>query len=84
MLNGENLILAENIYGGETITVRLNQPADPGGSGSYGSVTWDTGSIKFPFTSNPQTTQGSEAIDVLTLVSFDTGSLYGVLGKNYL
>lgn len=84
LLNGENLITAENIYGGETITVRLNQPADPGGSGSYGSVTWDTGSIKFPFTSNPQTTQGDSAIDVLTLVSFDTGSLYGVLGKNYL
>ena len=84
LLNGENLIKAENIYGGETITVRLNQPADPGGSGSYGSVTWDTGSIKFPFTSNPQTTQGDSAIDVLTLVSFDTGSLYGVLGKNYL
>lgn len=84
LLNGENLILAENIYGGETITVRLNQPADPGGSGSYGSVVWDTGSIKFPFTSNPQTTQGDSAIDVLTLVSFDTGSLYGVLGKNYL
>lgn len=84
LLNGENLIKAENIYGGETITVRLNQPADPGGSGYYGSVVWDTGSIKFPFTSNPQTTQGNEAIDVLTLVSFDTGSLYGVLGKNYL
>lgn len=84
LLNGENLIKADNIYGGETITVRLNQPSDPGGSGSYGSVTWDTGSIKFPFTSNPQTTQGDAAIDVLTLVSFDTGALYGVLGKNYL
>ena len=84
LLNGENLIGADNIYGGETITVRLNQPSDPGGSGSYGSVVWDTGSIKFPFTSNPQTTQGDSAIDVLTLVSFDTGSLFGVLGKNYL
>ena len=81
LLNGENLITSENIYGGETITVRLNQPS---GSTTYGSVVWDTGSIKFPLTSNPQTTQGSEAIDVLTLVSFDTGSLYGVLGKNYL
>ena len=80
---GENLITADNIYGGETITVRLNQPS---GSqvANYGEVVWDTGSIKFPFTSNPQTTQGSNAIDVLTLVSFDTGSLFGVLGKNYL
>lgn len=84
LLNGQNLITTANIGGGETITVRLNQPADPGGSGSYGEVVWDTGSIKFPFTSNPQTTQGSEAIDVLTLVSFDTGALFGVLGKNYL
>ena len=81
LLNGENLITSENIYGGETITVRLNQPS---GSTTYGSVVWDTGSIKFPLTSNPHTTQGSQAIDVLTLVSFDTGSLYGVLGKNYL
>ena len=80
---GENLVTADNIYGGETITVRLNQPS---GSqvANYGEVVWDTGSIKFPFTSNPQTTQGSNAIDVLTLVSFDTGSLFGVLGKNYL
>lgn len=81
---GENLILAENIYGGETITVRLNQPSGSNVSASYAEVVWDTGSIKFPFTSNPQTTNGSEAIDVLTLVSFDTGSLFGVLGKNYL
>jgi hypothetical protein len=80
---GENLITTANIQGGETITVRLNQPSGSQ-TGSYGSVTWDTGSIKFPFTSNPQTTQGSEAIDVLTLVSFDTGALFGVLGKNYL
>ena len=81
---GDNLITAENIYGGETITVRLNQPSGSDVGASYGSVTWDTGSIKFPFTSNPQTTNGSEAIDVLTLVSFDTGALFGVLGKNYL
>lgn len=81
---GENLITAENIYGGETITVRLNQPSGSDVGVSYGSVVWDTGSIKFPFTSNPQTTNGSEAIDVLTLVSFDTGALFGVLGKNYL
>lgn len=67
--------------GGETITVRLNQP---GGTGSYGDIVWDTGSIKFPFTNGPTPTQGSEAIDILTLVSFDTGSLFGVLGKNYL
>jgi hypothetical protein len=81
LLNGENRIEAVNMSGGETITVRLNQP---GGTGSYGDVVWDTGSIKFPFTNNPQTTQGSEAIDILTLVSFDTGALFGVLGKNYL
>lgn len=81
LLNGENLIKGDNIVGGETITVRLNQPS---GSSTYGSVVWETGSIKFPFTSNPQTTQGNGAVDVLTLVSFDTGSLYGVLGKNYL
>ena len=80
---GENLITTANIQGGETITVRLNQPSGSQ-TGSYGEVVWDTGSIKFPFTSNPQTTQGSEAIDVLTLVSFDTGALFGVLGKNYL
>ncbi len=81
---GENLITTANIQGGETITVRLNQPSGSDIGASYGSVVWDTGSIKFPFTSNPQTTQGSEAIDVLTLVSFDTGALFGVLGKNYL
>ena len=80
---GQNLITATHIYGGETITVRLNQPSGSDVA-SYGEVVWDTGSIKFPLTSNPQTTQGSEAIDVLTLVSFDTGALYGVLGKNYL
>lgn len=80
---GENLITTANIKGGETITVRLNQPSGSQDA-NYGSVAWDTGSIKFPFTSNPQTTQGSNAIDVLTLVSFDTGALYGVLGKNYL
>jgi len=80
---GENLITTANIKGGETITVRLNQPSGSQDA-NYGSVVWDTGSIKFPFTSNPQTTQGSNAIDVLTLVSFDTGALYGVLGKNYL
>ncbi len=80
---GENYITQQNIKGGETITVKLNQP-----SGSqpenYGEVVWDTGSIKFPFLSTPQTTQGNNAIDVLTLVSFSTGSLFGVLGKNYL
>jgi hypothetical protein len=81
LLNGENRIYAENMSGGETITVRLNQP---GGTGSYGDIVWDTGSIKFPFTNGPTPTQGSEAIDILTLVSFDTGSLFGVLGKNYL
>ena len=81
---GQNLVTADNIYGGETITVRLNQPSGSDVGASYGEVVWDTGSIKFPFTSNPQTTNGSEAIDVLTLVSFDTGALFGVLGKNYL
>jgi hypothetical protein len=81
LLNGENRIYAQNMSGGETITVRLNQP---GGTGSYGDIVWDTGSIKFPFTNGPTPTQGSEAIDILTLVSFDTGSLFGVLGKNYL
>ena len=77
---GSNYLIGTNIKGGETITVRLLQPAV---TSSYASITWDTGSLKFPRFQAPYTTNGAGAVDIITFVSFDTGSLYGILLNDY-
>jgi hypothetical protein len=60
-----------NIQRGQTITLRITQNSTPT------NVTYPT-SIKFPFNSSYIATPVSGAIDILTFVSYDTSSLFGV------
>jgi hypothetical protein len=72
------LLRATNISGGRTITLKINKTA----SGAVINV--DTGSIKMPNGFLYSATLGTNVEDVLTFVTFDTGSLYGVSSKNFV
>ena len=72
------LLNATNITGGRTITVRINK------TNPSATLTIDTGSIKMPFGFSYTITPGDEKEDIITFVSFDTGSLYGVSSKNFV
>jgi cytoskeletal protein CcmA (bactofilin family) len=59
-----------NIQPGETITLRLTQPA-----GGYSSVVFPT-NVDYPSGYEYTATPAANAIDVITFVTFDTSSLY--------
>jgi hypothetical protein len=61
-----------NIQAGQTITLKITQNAV-----TAGSLTYPT-SIKFPFGQGYIATQVTSSIDILTFVSYDTASLFGV------
>jgi hypothetical protein len=60
-----------NIQKGQTITIKITQNATPA------TVTYPT-SIKFPFGGGYVASPVSGAIDILTFVTYDTSSLFGV------
>lgn len=72
------LLRATNITGGRTITCRIKK------TNPSATFTIDTGSIKFPSGFSYTITPGDEKEDVITFVSFDTGSLYAVASKNFV
>lgn len=76
--SGSTHINATNINGGETITLELTQPSN----GDYGTITTDS-TIIFPEFNQPQTTNATSSIDVMTFVSFDTTRLLGVMQNNF-
>ena len=59
-----------NIQPGETITLRLTQPA-----GGYSSVTFPT-NVDYPTGYQYVATPAANAVDVITFVTFDTSTLY--------
>jgi hypothetical protein len=65
-----------NIQPGQTINVRITQPATAFGSMSFPS------SIKQPSANVYTPTLSSDAVDIITLVSFDSSSLYLSSVKN--
>lgn len=69
---------ATNIQPGETITLRVYKTA------LNATITIDSGSIKFPNGLPYTISSDNNTTDVLTFVSFDTGSLYGVAAKNFV
>ena len=76
--NNNFRLTATNIRPGETITLRVFKTA------LNATVTIDSGSIKFPNGLQYTISSDNPAVDVLTFVSFDTGSLYGVSAKNFV
>ena len=70
--SGTNRLEATNIQPGETLSLKIKQP--PSG---YGEVT-ASAEIKFPesFPYIPTSTTNSE--DIVTLITYDTTSLYAV------
>ena len=76
--SNDYLLRATNITGGRTITLRINK------TNPSGTISIDTGSIKFPSGFGYTITAGDEKEDLLTFVTFDTGSLYGVASKNFV
>jgi cytoskeletal protein CcmA (bactofilin family) len=67
--SGTVTIVPTNIQPGETITLRLTQPA-----GGYSSV--NLSNTKYPNGYNYLATPQTNAVDIITFLSFDTGSLY--------
>ena len=72
------LLKATNITGGKTITLRVNK------TNPAGTISIDTGSIKFPSGFSYNITTGDDVQDVVTFVSFDNSSLYAVASKNFV
>lgn len=62
-------ITATNIRPGETLSLRITQPTS-----SFGSVTYNT-SLKFPGNFPYVATPSASAIDVISMISFDSSSL---------
>jgi hypothetical protein len=61
-----------NIKPGETISLRITQPG-----GGYGTVSYSSNykfSQYFPYIATP----AASAVDILSMVSYDTSSLYSV------
>jgi hypothetical protein len=76
---GTNYLLkATNIAAGKTITLRVNK------TNPAGTISIDTGSIKFPSGFSYEITPGDNKQDVVTFVSFDNSSLYAVASKNFV
>jgi hypothetical protein len=69
---------ATNIKPGETISLRIQK------TNAAATVTIDTGSIQFPYGFGYSMSTGTPKTDILTFISFDTGSLYGVSAKNFV
>ena len=76
--SNDYLLRATNITGGRTITCRIKK------TNPSATFTIDTGSIKFPNGFSYVISAGDEKEDVITFVSFDTGSLYAVASKNFV
>ena len=70
-------LIATNITGGRTITLRVNK------TNSNATFDIDTGSIQFPLGNSYEITTGNNVEDVLTFVSFDNTALYAAAGKNF-
>ena len=70
-------LVATNIQPGETISLRVTQPATPG-TISYPS------NFKFPNFGMYSASVISNAQDIVTFISFDSTNLYGVNVKNMI
>ena len=68
-------LIPTNIQPGETISLRITQPA------TTGSLTYPS-SIKFPATLGYSASIYANAVDILTFVSFDSTNLFSVAVKN--
>jgi len=68
-------LIPTNIQPGETISLRITQPA------TTGSLTYPS-SIKFPATLGYSASIFPNAVDILTFVSFDSTNLFSVAVKN--
>jgi cytoskeletal protein CcmA (bactofilin family) len=71
-------LTATNIQPGETIGLRIDKTA------LNATVVIDSGSIKFPSGLSYTISPDNNIYDVLTFISFDTGSLYAVAAKNFV
>jgi len=63
-----------------TVTLQVKQP----GGGVYGTVTFDTGSFKFPrLAGSPITTDVDGGYDIVSFVTFDNTYLNGVYQNDF-
>ena len=80
LTSGSNFITANNVQGGMTVTLQVKQP----GGGVYGTVTFDTGSFKFPrLAGSPITTDVDGGYDIVSFVTFDNTYLNGVYQNDF-
>lgn len=76
--SADTYLTATNITGGRTITLLVTK------TNPSATITIDTGSIKMPYGFSYTITSGDEKEDVITFVSFSTGSIYAVASKNFV
>ena len=76
--SNDTYLTATNITGGRTITLLVTK------TNPDATITIDTGSIKMPFGFGYSITSGDEKEDVITFVTFNTGSVYAVASKNFV
>jgi hypothetical protein len=73
LVSGSNTsVIANNIKPGQTINVLVQQPAIGTGTISFGTQ------FKFPEASAYTASASSNAIDILTFITYNTGSVYSV------
>jgi hypothetical protein len=73
------LINPSNILPGETISLRITQPA----SGTAGTVVFPT-NVKFPALVPYVASTGNNSVDIITFISFDSSSLFAAATKNLI
>lgn len=71
-------LVTSNIQAGQTITLKIKQPNTGFGTISYSN------DFKFVTGSTNQATEQSNAIDILTLLTYDNTSIFGTLLKTFV
>jgi hypothetical protein len=74
----QTFIQCSNLIEGQTITLKVNQP-----SVGYGQVNFAS-NIKFPQFFDYVATATSDAVDIVTFVSFDSSQIYAVSSNNLI
>ena len=74
--NTPTRLIPTNIQAGETISLKLTQPA------TTGSLTYNSSTIKFPAGLQYTASALANSIDILTFVTYDASTLFSVAVKN--
>jgi hypothetical protein len=74
--NTPTRLIPTNIKAGETISLKITQPA------TTGSLTYNSSTIKFPAGLQYTASVSANAVDILTFVTYDTSTLFSVAVKS--